>query len=356
MSGSRLRSRAGMAGLVLVLIVGSVAGCVTGPPAAGVLTETFHLPAFSFAPAGEDGDESNGSRRAIPRPSGDIAVREITWALVDGSGAEIPVTDHRIHFHHVVLFNTKHDDMACPRSSSLGGRWAAPGGERTPFRLPEGYGYFTSAADVWSANWHIMNLTDQRQEGIRVRYTVSYTRSRQGLRDVTPYWWDQAGCYSSGTIQVPGGGEPEIYERSRTFTVRRGGFIKAVRSHLHDGGIDVTLRTSSGRVICRSTAVYHTPPAGEHAHDGDEHGHGTGEAKIVQMPLCADLHVRVEEGQRLTSTVRYRNDRAQSDAMGSNLVWIAEDPPPPTTTTTRTTRPPTTAPPPTTDEGEGPAR
>lgn len=348
----RRGSRAGLIVLLLTLVVSaSVSGCAVDPQQ--LYTETYELPPFNFAPVGTEGDQSNSIRSNIPRPPGDIAVKRITWKMIDGAGKEIPATNHDIHFHHVVLFNRGHEDWACRNrdgqidNGGLGGRWAAPGGERTPLDLANGFAYFSAASDVWSASWHIMNLTAQPQQNIRVQYTVTWARDRTTLAAVTPYWFDQAGCGGGGTITVPGGGTPAIYERQRIFTVGRSGVIRAVRSHMHDGGIDVTLSKMDGTVICKGTAVYHQPEGGGGHEHGDpmDHGHGnTGEPRIVAIPLCTGLDVRVATGEQLRQVVRYRNDKAQPDAMGSNLVYVNEDPLPPTPSTTRpvTTGPVTT--------------
>jgi hypothetical protein len=323
------RGRAELIVLCLVLLAGAVVGCVN-PPASQLLTTTYELPVLNFQPRGSEGDQSDSYRYRIPRPAGDIAVRRITWELVDGSGQVLPATSHDIHLHHVLLYNTGHADMACGSTNGgLGGRWAAPGGERTPFELPDGYGYFTDANDVWSAAWHIMNLTDRPQQGVRVRYTVTYTRERGRLAPVTPYWWDHAGCGGRGTITVPGGNEPTIHHSTRTFTVRQDGLITAVRSHMHAGGIDVTLRKADGTLVCQAAATYAPPDGAGHDHGGD-HGHGSD--RITAIPLCQNL-VRVARGDQLTSVARYRNDQRMTDAMVSNLVWIAEDRPVDVTTT-----------------------
>jgi hypothetical protein len=363
----RGRPRAGLVVVALLAVVtAAMAACTTDPEE--LFTQTFELPAFHFEPMGQENSEFNSSKVGIPRPPGDIAVKRITWKMVDGLDNEIPVTNHDIHFHHVVLFNNGHPEMACPGSTSrLGGRWAAPGGERTPFEMPNGYGYFTDADDVWSATWHLMNLSDKPQYDVRVQYTVTWATDRSTLSPVTPYWLDSAdgadpnNCGNAGQFTVPGG-EPEIYTRTQTFTLPRSGVIKAVRSHMHAGGIDVTLTKIDGTPICKGTPVYHAPdpPPGGHDHgepppepppDG-EHGHG-GAAKIVAIPLCANLNIRVLPGERLRQVVRYDNVR-QTGAMGSNLVWVWEDNLIPTTTTTSTTRPPTTRRPTTTVDPDAP--
>jgi hypothetical protein len=331
------RARARLIGPLAVMVMATIGtGCTVDPPE--LLTATYELAPFNFEPMGATGDESNSYDVGIPRPPGDIAVKRITWKLVDGAGTEIPATSHDIHFHHVVLFNSGHADHACPSTrSGLGGRFAAPGGERTPLELPNGFAYFSGSRDVWSATWHLMNLSDQPQRNIRVQYTVTWARDRSTLASATPYWLDQAGCGGAGTITVPGGGDPAVYQRERTFTMPRSGVIRAVRSHMHDGGIDVTLFRADGQVICTGTPVYHQPEGGGHEHGGpDEHGHGADAARIVAIPLCTNLDVRINAGDRLRQVVRYDNGLRQTDAMGSNLVYLVEDPLPPAPSTTTT--------------------
>jgi hypothetical protein len=343
--------------LTFAVVAGSAAACTTtDPPAADIITQTFTLGPFDLQPDGTAGDRAEGWRR-LDRPTGDIAVKTIRWRVLDGADNELPSTDHRIHFHHVVAYSTRHRDPMCPYSSS-GERWAAPGSERTPLLLPNGYGYFAGAGDVWTANYDIMNLTDQTQAGIHVEYDITFTRNRSTLRDVQPYWLDLANCSPAGTFAVPGGGEPgSIWQKSESFILPNLGVIVGVRSHMHDGGIDVTTTDPTGKVICRGTAVY-DDGGGEGGH-GHEHGGGTPDGhaasgpRIKEIPFCANLNEAVAPGEKVTVTARYHNEQPLDDAMAKTIVYVSEVPPAPGSVTT-TSRPRPPLPPPSVPPTRGP--
>jgi hypothetical protein len=349
------RSRAARFGallLSLAMVGTSFAACsYKDPPAADLITEKFSLGPFDLAPDGTSGDRAQGWR-TMARPAGDIAVKTIRWKVLDGADNEIPSTDHRIHFHHVVAYSTRHRDPTCPYSVG-GERWAAPGSERTPLLMPDGYAYFAGAGDVWTGNYDIMNLTDEPQTGIHVTYDITYTRNRSTLHDVQPYWLDLAKCTPAGTIAIPGGGEPgSVYSKSETFTLPYLGVVVGVRSHLHDGGIDVTTADPDGNVICRGAAVYTEDDGGggghEHSHEStNSDGHATSGPRIKEIPFCANLNVAVNAGEKITVTARYHNEQTLDDAMGKVIVYVGESrpaTPAPGSSTPRTTSPATTSP------------
>jgi hypothetical protein len=357
--------RVGPLVLGLVVLATSVVGCTQDPPASALKTETFTLGPFSLGPAGSETYRAAGFR-GMDHPDGAIAIKAVRWHVLDGEGRELPSTDHRLHFHHVVAYSDREVDTACGYGSE---RWAAPGSERTDLELPNGYAYFTDTDDSWYANYDVMNLSDQPMTNVRVRYDVVYTTDRSTLRDVTPYWLDLAGCAGSGEISVPGGGAPgSVWTDTDTFRIRYPGVIVAVRGHMHDRGIDITLTGRSEQTICKATAVYDDgsdgappPPTGDdHGmdHGGDDHGtdHGGGGhsdtgPRITAIPLCKDLSYPVSANEQVAVTVRYHDEEALPDAMGKMLVYVADTRPPATTTTRRptTSRPPTSRPaPPTT--------
>jgi hypothetical protein len=364
----RGRARVGALVGLLALVGASVAACASDPE--DIVTESFSVGPFDLQGVSAGEASAVNPTVTLPKPAGDIAVKAIHWRVEDGEGHEIPATDHRIHFHHIVAYSNRATDPECPGwFGTLGQRFAAPGSERTPLELPNGYAYFTGANDVWRGNIDLMNLTDTPQTGLRIAYDISYTRSRDTLVDVTPRWLDAQGCPGS-TVRVPAGAAPDfIASRSRTFTMERGGTIVAVRGHLHDNGIDVALtRTNGGEDICRTTAEYDegTPaePGDDHGSEpvggmpGMEHGggmpgmdhgdpgHGDGHnesgPRIKAIPLCKNLSARIEPGEKVTVTGRYRTQVQIDDAMIKTLVYIAEDPLPDPTTTTA---PPATEPP-----------
>jgi hypothetical protein len=340
--------------LGLMLIGGTVSACTTDPPAGSIKTATYTLGPFTMAAAGR----ASGFR-AMPHPAGDIAVKAMRWRVLDGDGKVIPNTDHRLHFHHLVAYSNRERDPACGGTSQ---RWAAPGSERTDLELPNGFGYFTKTDDVWYGNYDLMNLSAETLTDIRVEYTVEYATDRSSLRNVTPYWLDLGGCTGEGTIEVPGGGAPgSIHTASDTFQLRYPGLIVAVRGHMHDRGIDITLANRAGTEICKAAARYDdgsdgVPPPGtggdhggmDHGGGGDmDHGgHSDTGPRITAIPLCKNLLFPVQTNEEVRVTVRYHNEEALPDAMGKMLVYVAETAPPAPSTTRRptTTRTPSRAP------------
>jgi hypothetical protein len=335
------KARLGALAAGLAALVPALAGCVyQDPPPEAIATKRFEIGrAFDLAPEGADGDRFSGTV-AMPAPGEDVAIKKVSWHVLDASGAEVPVTDHRIHFHHAVAYSRKATDPVCGGSSH---RWNAPGSERTELELPNGYAYFVSAADRWSVNIDLMNTSDQRQDGIKLVYDITYARDRSTLHDVTPYWLDASGC--AGQFVLSGDKDPLIYTKERSFVLPKAGKVVAVRGHFHAAGIDATLSTSDGRVVCKTAGVY-GETGGGHEH-GMDHGAepAAPERNLVAIPLCKDLSFDVPANQRVRVAVRYNNDVYMPDAMASMLVYVAED---------ETTPPPTTAAPgvPTTAVGQ----
>jgi hypothetical protein len=334
----------------LFVLVAAITGCVyQDPPADAMVTKRFEVPrVFDLAPDGEEGDRYSGIVD-MPTPEANVAIKAVSWKVLDANGDEIPVTDHRIHFHHAVAYSSRQPDPTCGGDRH---RWNAPGSERTDLELPNGYAYFVNRTDDWRANVDIMNTSDQPQRGIKLVYDITYTTNRTTLHDVTPYWLDASGC--RGSFVLSGDGDPEIYTRQATFTLPHPGRIVAIRGHFHAAGIDATLSTvdanGRGREICKTTGVYGEPGGGHHGHepggDHDEPGAEPAppERNLIAIPLCKNLSFQIPAGQRVRVAVRYHNDVYMADAMASMLVYVAEDRAvPPPTTTTRREAPPTTS-------------
>jgi hypothetical protein len=336
----------------------AVTACtVQDPPPSALKSQKFLLGPFNMSPAGTPDYRESGNI-AMPHPEGDIAVKAIRWMVLDGDGNEMPASDHRLHFHHVVAYSNRAPDPACGGSSQ---RFAAPGSERTNLELPNGYGYFTKTSDRWYGNYDLMNMDDEELTDVRVQYEVIYTTERSSLKDVTPYWLDLAPCVSAGEIRVPGGGEPgSVYSASKSFKLDYPGIVVAVRGHLHDRGIDIALTAPNGDDICRTAAEYEEDGGDggmDHGGGGDmEHGeepggHHSG-PRLVAIPLCKDLGYPIAAGSTVRVTARYHNEDPLDDAMAKMLVYIAENRPP-TTTRPPTSLPPTTAAPAPGDAGSG---
>jgi hypothetical protein len=332
----------------LLLVASPLAGCVyQDPPPEAMVRKRFEVPrVFHLNPEGTDGDRFSGFLD-MPTPDADVAIKAVSWKVLDGDGEEIAVSDPRIHFHHAVAYSSRQPDPVCGGDRH---RWNAPGSERTDLELPNGYAYFVNKTDDWRVNIDLMNLSDEQLTDVKLVYDITYATDRSTLHDVTPYWLDASGC--RGSFVLSGDGDPAIYTRQASFTLPQPGRVVAVRGHFHPGGIDATLSTveagGPGREICRTTGVY-GEPGGGHEHGGN-HGEpgaepGPAERNLVAIPLCKNLSFSVTAGQQVRVAVRYHNDVYMADAMASMLVYVAEDrvqPPPAPPTTAGPEAPPIT--------------
>ena len=75
------------------------------------------------------------------------------------------------YLHHAVFVNRSVRDLTC--QFMPGERFAASGGERMPFVIPNGYGYPIKASDRLTALMHIQNFTAQsRQVYLEYSFTI----------------------------------------------------------------------------------------------------------------------------------------------------------------------------------------
>lgn len=297
--------------LGLTPVVAPAAGADPGPE---VMSETFRIGPFDLAPQGQPGDQINRLFEDAPRPSGDLAVRSITWDFVDGDGNPLP--DHVAHLHHLVLLDSARPDQLCSFPSAS--RFAGTGKELTDFVLPDGYAYLSPDAP-WSSVYHVMNMSDAPVEAA-IEYTVSWTDPADGgFDDVEPYFLDVTGCWGNSEYPVPGDGGPgSVHEQARTYTIDREGVAVVAGGHLHAGGVDLAL-SRNGEELCRAEAIYH-----DEGHDGHA-GHG----RLDTVTACGVLEEPLAVGDQLRLVSRYRNDTAVQGAMGIMVAYVHHTGPPP---------------------------
>jgi len=277
-------------------------GCVpleNSPPGGGeTLTQTFNYGPFTLAPNGElQGSPSSG----MPRPSGAFGLKEAKFNVVDQNGA--PVSAHDVHLHHIVMTTSARQDALCPGRAE---RFIGAGMERTPIYLFGPYTYLVGANDQWGSIWHLMNETDQTKT-VYIQYTLRYQPGANATnsRPVNVYFQDVTGCGSS-TYDVPGDGGPgSVHTNSRSWTAPDDGYAVYTGGHLHDGGIDITLRNETkDEVECKSVASYHENPH-----------------HLAAINPCL-LHNPVSQGDRVSVTARYDNSQAWQDVMGIMLTYV----------------------------------
>ena len=305
-----------------VVFLAAVAGwpaCTNAGEEPALITETHVIRTFDLAPAGTAGAEDKLVALPIPRPAGDLVLKKMRFFVADETGRELNLADDGVHLHHVVMMSTKTKDGACPDSgyARFGQRFAASGNEKTPIVLPNGYGYHVGAGDTWGALWHLMNMGPAPRPG-RLGYEISYVKGTPSVpqTDVTPYYLDVAGCTSSD-FDLPGGGAPgSVTAKEVTVTMPRTGWAVFTLGHLHDGGIDVSLRDPGGLTRCTATASY----AGD-GHSMDHHGGGAS-ASIAAMSACP-ARFDVKAGDSWTVSARYPGDAAYKDVMGVIFTYLA---------------------------------
>ena len=269
-------------------------------PAGGgeVKTETFRYGPFTLGPNGElQGSPSSG----MPRPEGAFGLHAAKFNVVDQNGG--PVSAHDVHLHHIVLTTSARQDQLCPGRRE---RFVGAGMERTPFKLWGPYTYLVGANDQWGSIWHLMNET-ATQKTVFIEYTLEYQpgANASNSRPVDAYFQDVTGCGGS-TYDIPGNGGPgSVHTNSRSWTAPRDGLAVFSAGHLHDGGIDITLKDGTTNTeFCKGTATYHENPH-----------------HLATINGC-QIHKKVTAGHDFTVTARYDNSQPYQDVMGIMLTYV----------------------------------
>jgi Stress up-regulated Nod 19 len=302
-SRGRRRPRRVFAALAL-LVAGLLlaTGCeplVNAPPGGGeTLTQTFRYGPFTLGPGGEvEGSPSSG----MPRPAGAFGLKSAKFQVVDQNGT--PVSIHDVHLHHIVMTTSARDDQLCPGRPE---RFIGAGMERTPINIWGPYAYLVSANEQWGAIYHLMNETTTTRT-VYIEYTLGYQPGANATnsRPVSALFQDVTGCGGS-TYDVPGDGGPgSVDSRSRSWTAPRDGLVVFAGGHLHEGGIDITLKDSTAnKVLCIGTATYHENPR-----------------HLAAINGCT-LHEKVIAGHDYSVTSRYDNSEPWEDVMGIYLTYV----------------------------------
>jgi hypothetical protein len=299
-ASARIASLLGVVALMLFL-----AGCeplVNAPPGGGAtVTQTFRYGPFTLGPGQEvQGAPSSG----MPRPSGAFGLKSAKFNVVDQNGT--PVSVHDVHLHHIVMTTSARQDALCPGRAE---RFMGAGMERTPINLWGPYAYQVRSNDRWGSIYHLMNETPPGTPAktVYIEYTLGYQpgATATNSRFVTPYFMDVTGCGNS-VFDVPGNGGPgSVYEKSRTWQAPAAGMAVFAGGHLHEGGIEISLKEDSpGGQECIGTANYHENPR-----------------HLFAINACS-IHERVVAGDSYTVTARYDNSQPWQDVMGIELLYV----------------------------------
>jgi hypothetical protein len=287
---------------VVALSLLGLTGCEplkNAPPGGGdTVTETFRYGPFTLGPGGEvQGSPASG----LPRPAGSFGLKYAKFDVVDSNGT--PVSVHDVHLHHIVMTTSAREDLLCPGRRE---RFIGSGMERTPISILGPYAYLVGANDQWGAIYHLMNET-QTTRTVYIQYTLQYQPGANSTnsRPVQPLFMDVTGCGDS-TYDIPGNGGPgSVNTKSRTWAAQRDGIAVFAGGHLHDGGIDITLKDdTTGLPFCVGKATYHENPH-----------------HLATINGCV-LHHKVTAGHDYTVSARYDNSQPYDDVMGIYLSYV----------------------------------
>ncbi|HEY7438880.1 MAG TPA: hypothetical protein VIC35_05740 [Acidimicrobiia bacterium] len=313
MNGTRARRNIVVLSLLAVAALAASAcapftGNYTGPVT--MTTASYRLGPFNLAAMNQPGWENESSTTNVPRPPGDVAIKTFKFDLVDSNGN--PVDRMDVHLHHVLLMNAAHQSALCSGQEE---RFAGSGEERTPISLGGSYAYVSKSTDRWDALWHLMNMSDTAQ-AVYIQYTIQYVSVNDpaASRPVTPFFMDVTGCNSASIFQVPGNGGPgSVFTKSITYTAPWDGVAVSVGGHLHDGGIDISVKQDpSGPTGCTAVAKYDVPEPMDFP---------------SSITSCV-IHDYVHAGTQYTVTARYDNSMPHMDVMGIMLGYLWHGSPP----------------------------
>ncbi|WP_156870157.1 hypothetical protein [Sporichthya polymorpha] len=277
------------------------AGAAAGETATTVRVGPFVLPP---APMGEA--HVNRPIPSIPKPCEDCFITAIEPRFVTADGQRADMSKG-LMLHHVVITEPGATDVTCGRNGvgALGRRLFAAGDERTPIRLPDGFG-FRVQPGPWAGIIEMMNHSDTPQVVFFETVVHHVPASTPGMKPVTPVWLDAANCGTS-EFAVPAGKSATPW----TWTSSLTGRIVAAGGHVHAGGVGLTLdNVTTDQRICSSRAGY---------------GTGAMEGMISRMSTCSwDSLGALHAGDELLLTSLYHAHEAMNDVMGIMLIAVHE--------------------------------
>ncbi|MDQ4144637.1 MAG: hypothetical protein M3198_13015 [Actinomycetota bacterium] len=266
------------------------------------------------------GPEGKEVLKLVQAPNRAGYITDARATLVNRDNDQVP--PHMVHLHHAVWVNPIEEDLTC--AMSPGERFFGSGKERTPMRLPDGYGYLwrNQASSEWPyggrKGWgltaHLDGMHDMTHGGIFIRLRMGFTpESQQTLERIRPVWLDVNGsCSIDPTFDVPrGSGEDNRFRISATRAMPRAGRFIGMSGHLHDGGRRLILRNNTtGEGVFTARARYDDP---DHPWF------------LTRMTSFYDIEgPEVAAGDELELTAVYDSSRRWEDAMGIMLGALVE--------------------------------
>ncbi len=261
------------------------------------------------------------------------------------AGGVVPPT-YKLHLHHGVFINQGEGDTTTP---GLPERFFATGEEKTIFRMPKPYGYFTKPSDRWFINYMIHDLTS-RPYTVYITYDIDFVPLHSALgkrmKAVKPVWMDvenghaypvfdvQRGSGTNGKFTFPDqavnpyppGRQPNQW------TMPFSGTLVTVAGHLHPGGLyDDLMVVRPGATVARKKGG---PIPGDVPHSvrifrskAVYFGHQPPDSWDVAMTgALPTWRVHVKQGDILRTTTTYDSKLASwQEAMGIMVAYIAPD-------------------------------
>jgi hypothetical protein len=253
---------------------------------------------------------SNQITSNVARPCGHCWITSMTPDLEysDGSNANV---DSGAMLHHFVLFNQDRPDLTCGSNGigNLGERFFASGNERTPVKLPPGYGYHVGANDRFNFLTELMNM-DTTSKTVYVTVTYTYTYNLQ--KPVRPVWLDINDCGSS-LYSIPKG----LSDTHWDWAVTMPGDIVSIAGHIHTEGHGVHITATvlpTQQHICTSYPTYGGSP---------EYIDMMDMPYISKMTSCrGNPVISVTRGQKIRIDAVYNSPEARNDVMGIMVAYI----------------------------------
>lgn len=331
----RVLAALGLAGVLLTAGVGTdVAEAAPAAPAApakveapakatqtGATTREIRYGPFTINPAPENPDGTHGHAHL---PGVNLNVQKpCTNCFITGMKPDLEFADgtragysSNVMLHHMVLFNQEsgRTDATCATGlGALGQRFFASGDERTITGFPNNFGYKVGANSTWNNVWELASMSDKAET---VYFSVTYTfvpATTTGMKDVEPVWMDIDQC-SDSHFQIPAGPSSQKW----TWTVNRPGPMLTVGGHIHDYGINLTVRNDTkNQLICDSRASFGTDPL-YIDHHGFKH--------ISKMSTCGGPGMgpiaQLAAGDKVTITSNYNTPQPVPDAMGIAVAYM----------------------------------
>jgi hypothetical protein len=296
--------------LAIVSALAVALSMLTGvaPPAAQATESTkvvrygpFTIPAATDAGPGMI---HNQLRFGVSRPCADCYVTSFTPDLVYADGSRANLNTGPM-LHHAVWTSQFRRDATCGNTllGLAGERFFASGNERTPIRMPAGYGYRVRWYDSWNMLVDLMNhSTTSKTVYVEVTYTVR--PSWESVKRVRPVWLDIDQCGDSEYF-IPAG----YSDTHRNWSVTVPGNVMAMLGHVHGHGIAVeaTNESRGGQSICRSSATLDS---------NDPHA-------VRNMTTCAgDPVARIGWGDTVRLHSMYDSPHPADDVMGIMLAYV----------------------------------